>query len=322
MWCVARALSLLLLISLPAFGQENGRAALVGVLLVNAAANPEPVVPLLRQGLAELGYVEGRNLRLDFRFAEGHAERFPALAEALTEERAAVIVALGDSATRAAQQATRTIPIVAIADDLVASGLIQSMAIPGGNTTGVSILATELDAKKLEILKQIVPAARRFALLRDPASSNEARVDTIAEMARTLGIELQTVDVESPADFAAAFASFRESGAEGLDILASPLLANFQRELGRLALEYKLPAICQFREMAEAGCLASYGVKRPEMYAMVAAYIDKVLKGANPGTTVAQQPGAIELVINLKAARKIGIEIPTSVLARADEVIE
>ena len=158
--------------------------------------------------------------------------------------------------------------------------------------------------------------------MRDPASSTEARVNAIAEMARTLGIELQMVDVESPADFAAAFAAFREGGAEGLDILGSPLLANFQRELGRLSLEYKLPAICQFREMAEAGCLASYGVKRPEMHAMVAVYVDKMLKGANPGTIVAQQPGAIELVINLKAARKIGIEIPTSVLARADEVIE
>jgi putative tryptophan/tyrosine transport system substrate-binding protein len=321
--CVARALLLLLLISLPALGQENGRAPLVGVLLVNEAANPGPAVPLLRQGLAGSGYVEGRNLRLDFRFAEGHAERFPELAEALAEEKAAVIVALRDAATRAAQQATRTIPIVAVADDLVASGLIQSMAAaPSGNTTGISIPATELDAKKLELLKQIMPNARRFALLRDLASSTEARLDAISEMARTLGIELQTVDVKSPADFATAFASFREGGAEALDILASPLLANFQRELGRLSLEDKLPAICQFREMAEAGCLASYGVKRPEMYAMVAAYADKMLKGANPGTMVAQQPSAIELVINLKAAHKIGIEIPSAVLARADEVIE
>ena len=129
MWCFARALALLLLISLPALGQDNGRAPLAGVLLVNEAANPGPAVPLLRQGLAGLGYVEGRNLRLDFRFAEGHAERFPALAEALAEERPAVIVALGDAATRAAQQATRTIPIVAVADDLVASGLIHRLAI-------------------------------------------------------------------------------------------------------------------------------------------------------------------------------------------------
>ena len=217
---------------------------------------------------------------------------------------------------------TSTIPIVAIADDLVAAGLVQSMTKPGGNTTGISILATELDAKKVEILKEIVPAARDFALLRDPASSTEARLRAIAEMARALGLELQTVDVESPTDFAAAFATLRTGGAEALDILASPLLANFQRELGRLTLEYKLPAICQFREMVEAGCLASYGVKRQEMYAMLAAYTDKILKGAKPGETVAQQPSAVELVINQKTARKLGIELPRATLARADEVIE
>jgi putative tryptophan/tyrosine transport system substrate-binding protein len=316
------ALALWLCIAPPASAQQTGKAPLVGVLLINAAASPEPVVPLFRNALAALGYVEGRNLRLEFRFAEGQAERFPALAAALVGERPDVVVALGDAATRAAQQATGTIPILAIADDLVAARLIQSMAKPGGNTTGVSILATELDAKKVEILKEIVPAARRFALLRDPASSTEARLGAIADMARALGLELQTVDVSAPADFARAFAVLKNGGAEAVDILASPLLANFQRELARLALEYKLPAICQFREMAEAGCLASYGVKRSEMYAMLAAYTDKMLKGAMPGETVAQQPSTVELVVNLKTARKIGIEIPPAILARADEVIE
>ena len=159
------------------------------------------------------------------------------------------------------------------------------MARPGGNTTGVSILATELDAKKLEILKEIAPAARHFGLLRDPASSFPARL-------------------------------------EAIDILASPMLANFQQELVRLSLEYKLPAICQFREMVEAGCLASYGVKRPEMYALLAAFVDKMLRGARPSETVAQQPAAVELVINRKTARAIGIEVPPAILARADEVIE
>jgi len=292
------------------------------VLLINTAANPEPARSLFRDALAALGYVDRRNLRLEFRFAEGQAERFPALAEALVRDRPDVIVGLGDAATRAAQQATRTIPIVAIADDLVASGFIQSLARPGGNTTGVSILATELDAKKIEILREIVPAARRFGLLRDPASSNEARLEAITKVAGRLGLELQTVDVASPADFAAAFARLQTGGAEALDILASALLANFQRQLARLSLEHKLPAICQFREMAEGGCLASYGVKRPEMYAMLAAYTEKMLKGAKPGETVAQQPTAIELVINQKTARKLGIEIPPAILARADEVIE
>ncbi len=319
---IAAILALWLCIALPAWAQEAGKAPLVGVLLINTAADPEPVASLFRNALAALGYVDGRNLRLEFHFAEGHADRFPALAEVLVRDRPAVIAALGDAAVRAAQQATRTIPIVAIADDLVAAGLIQSMAKPGGNTTGVSILATELDAKKLEILKEIVPAARRFGLLRDPAGSTEARLQAIAAVAYALGLELQTVDVATTADFAAAFASFRDGGAEALDILASPLLANFQRELARLSLEYKLPAICQFREMVEAGCLASYGVKRSEMYAMLAAYTDKMLKGAKPGETVARQPSAVELVINQKTARKMGIEIPPAILARADEVIE
>jgi putative tryptophan/tyrosine transport system substrate-binding protein len=314
------ALSLCLMSS--AAAQEAAKAPLVGVLLINTAANPEPVVPLFRDALAARGYVDGRNLRLEFRFAEGHSERFPALADALVGDKPAVIVALGDAATRAAQEVTRTIPIVAIADDLVAAGLIQSMARPGGNTTGVSILATELDAKKVEILKEIVPTAQHFGLLQDPASSTEARLRTIADTARALGLELQTVDVESPADFAAAFATLQAGGAEALDILASALLANFQRDLARLALEYKLPAICQFREMVEAGCLVSYGVTRPEMYAMLAAYTDKMLKGAKPGETVAQQPSAVELVINQKTAQKLGIEIPHAILARADEVID
>jgi putative tryptophan/tyrosine transport system substrate-binding protein len=319
---LACALALSLCLMSSAVAQEAAKAPLVGVLLINAAASPEPVVPLFRDALAALGYVDGRNLRLEFRFAEGQAKRFPALAGALVGERPDVVVALGDAATRAAQEVTRTIPIVAIADDLVAAGLIQSMARPGGNTTGVSILATELDAKKVEILKEIVPTAQHFGLLQDPASRTEARLRAIADMARALGLELQTVDVESPADFAAAFATLRAGGAEALDILASALLANFQRDLARLALEYKLPAICQFREMVEAGCLVSYGVTRPEMYAMLAAYTDKMLKGAKPGETVAQQPSAVELVINQKTAQKIGIEIPPAVLARADEVIE
>jgi putative tryptophan/tyrosine transport system substrate-binding protein len=319
---LACALALLLGLASPASAQQAEKIPLVGVLLINTAANPEPVVPLFRDALAALGYVEGRNLRLEFRFAEGHAERFPALADALVGDKPQVIVALGDAAVRAAQQATRTIPIVAAADDLVVDGLIQSMAKPGGNTTGISILATELDAKKVEILKEIMPAAQHFALLRDPASSTEARLQAITEVARALGLELQAVDVESPADFAAAFAAFQNGGAEAVDILASPLLANFQRELSRLTLEYKLPAICQFREMVEAGCLASYGVRRPEMYTMLAAYTDKMLKGAKPGETVAQEPSAVELVINQKTARKLGIELPPAILARADEVIE
>jgi len=314
-----------LVVLLCAVGVGSAQAAnvpLIGVLLINKATNPQPVVPLIRNALAALGYAEDHNLRLDFRFAEANAERFPALAEELVGDKATVIITLGDAATHAAQQATRTIPIVAIADDLVGAGLIDSMAKPGGNTTGISILATELDAKKLEILKEIVPSVRRLGVLRDPASIFPGRTEAIVEAGRSLGVELQTVDASSPADFDAAFALFHAGGVGGIDILASPMLANSPEELAELSIRYKLPAICQFREMVAAGCLASYGVKRAEMYAMLAGYIDKMLKGARPGETVARQPTALELVINRKTARKLGVEISPAILARADEVIE
>jgi hypothetical protein len=183
---LAAILALWLCTAVSALAQDAGKTPLVSVLMINTPANAEPIASLFRNALAALGYVEGRNLRLDFRFAEGHSERFPALAEALVRDKAVVIVTLGQAATRAAQQATSTIPIVAVADDLVASGLIASLARPGGNTTGVSILATELDAKKLEILKEIIPAARRFAVLQDAATSIPARQQAMADVARAL----------------------------------------------------------------------------------------------------------------------------------------
>jgi len=247
---------------------------------------------------------------------------FPELARALVADKASVIVALGDPAIRAAQQATHAIPIVAIADDLVASGLISSLARPGGNTTGVSILATELDAKKLEILKQIIPGARRFGVISDPANTVPARRQAIADRARTLGVELQIVEVRGAADISPAFTSFRAEGAEAIDILASPLLNGLRKELGRLSLDYRLPAICQFREAVEAGCLASYGVRLSDAFAMTAALTDKMLKGAHPGDTPAEQPTRLELVINQSAARAIGVDIPAAILDGADEVIE
>jgi len=306
----------------PVFAQDATNLPLVGVLRINTPDTVEPMATQFRTALAALGWVDGRTIRLEYRLAEGHVDRFPELAQALVAENAHVIVALGDPAVRAAQQATRSIPIVAMADDLVASGLIASLARPGGNTTGISILATELDAKKLEILKQIIPAARRFGVLSDPANTVPARRQAIADRARTLGVELQTVEVHGAADIAPAFASFRAEGAEAIDILASPLLNALRNELGRLSLDYRLPAICQFREAVEAGCLASYGVRLSDAFAMVAALTDKMLKGAQPGETPAEQPTRVELVINQHVARAIGIDIPAVILDGADEVIE
>ena len=306
----------------PVFAQDAANLPLVGVLRINTPDTVEPMATLFGTALAALGWVDGRTVRLEYRLAEGHVDRFPELAQALVAENARVIVALGDPAVRAAQQATRSIPIVAMADDLVASGLIASLARPGGNTTGISILATELDAKKLEILKQIIPAARRFGVLSDPANTVPARRQAIADRARTLGVELQTVEVHGAADIAPAFASFRAEGAEAIDILASPLLNALRNELGRLSLDYRLPAICQFREAVEAGCLASYGVRLSDAFVMIATLTDKMLKGAQPGETPAEQPTRVELAINQRVARAIGIEISPAILDGADEVIE
>ena len=306
----------------PVFAQDATNLPLVGVLRINGPDTVEPMATQFRAALAALGRVDGRTIRLEYRLAEGHVDRFPELAQALVGENARVIVALGDPAIRAAQQATRSIPIVAMADDLVASGLIASLARPGGNTTGISILATELDAKKLEILKQIIPAARRFGVLSDPANTVPARRQAITDRARTLGVELQTVDVQGAADIAPAFASFRAEGAEAIDILASPLLNGLRKDLGRLSLDYRLPAICQFREAVEVGCLASYGVRLSDALAMTAALTEKMLKGGQPGDTPAEQPTRFELVINHHVARSIGIEISPAILDGADEVIE
>ncbi len=318
---VAAAFALWLCAAMPAFAQNRENLPVIGILRMNTADTAEPFATGFKDALAAVGLVDGRNIRLEVRYAEGDVERLPELAQSLVRAKASVIVALGAPAIRAAQQATSTIPIVANSE-LLSSGLIASLAKPGGNTTGVSMLVAELDAKRLEILKEIVPSGRRFALLSVPETKVPAQVQAIADVAHALGVELQTVDIHVPADLAPAFASFRAGGAEAINVLSSPVLFGAREKLGRLSLTYKLPAICEWREMAEAGCVASYGYRQSEGYAMLAALIDKVLKGARPGETPAQQPTRFELVINRKVARAIGIEIPPAILARADEVIE
>jgi putative ABC transport system substrate-binding protein len=314
-------LALGLCAAVPAFGQNSGNLPLVGVLRINTADTVEPTATGFKEALAALGLVDGRNIRLEVRLAEGHAERLPDLAQSLVQAKASVIVVFGAPAIRAVQRATSTIPIVANGD-LLSEGLIASLARPSGNTTGVNILNTELDAKRLEVLTQIVPSGRRFAVLRDPAFSFPAQMQAIADAGHALGVKLQVIDVRGPADLAPAFASCRVSGVEAINVLTSPMLFSSRAEVGRLALTYKLPATCEWREMAEVGCLASYGTRLSEGWAMLAALTDKMLKGAPPGETPTQQPTRFELAINLKVARAIGIEIPRAVLGRADEVIE
>jgi putative tryptophan/tyrosine transport system substrate-binding protein len=315
----AAALAVWLCTAVAALAQDAPRLPLVGVLQV---INVEPSMTMLRDALTALGYIDGKTFRLDFRFADGDPARLPELARALVRDEPTVIVASGDAAIRAAQAATHTIPIVANANDLVASGLIASLARPGGNITGVSMLITELDAKRLEILKEILPSARRIGVLNDPAISGTAGLQAIADTARAQSISLLTVDVRKPAEIPSAVESLRDGAVEGVNIMSSPLFYGFREQLGGLFLAHRLAAICEWREMAASGCLASYGTTVRELQAMKAAQIDKMLKGASPADTPVQQPTKFELVLNLKVAREIGVEIPATMLARADEVIE
>jgi ABC-type uncharacterized transport system substrate-binding protein len=319
---IALALTLWLCVAAPVFAQNAGNLPLVGVLRIDTPATLPLTSGLLREALAALGDVDGSTIRLDFRLAEGDAGRFPELAAALVRDKPSVIVASGLTAARAAQAATHTIPIVAINNDLVASGLIASLAKPGGNITGVSLLIPELDAKRLEVLTELVPSGRRFGVLNDPATSGPPGLQALAVTARARGVELLTVNVHASEEFAPALASLRAGGAEGVNILSSPLFNSHRDQIGPLLVQHRLPAICEWREMTASGCLASYGTTLRELYAMEAELIDKMLKGVPPANTPAQQPTRFELVLNLKAAREIGVEIPLAILGRADEVIE
>jgi putative ABC transport system substrate-binding protein len=233
-----------------------------------------------------------------------------------------VILAFGEEAGRAVQGATKTIPIVCVGDDLVNSGLAASLAKPGSNMTGVSILATELDAKKIEVLKELLPGAKRFGILNDPTTSGQARPQKMAETARYVGIELQTIDIHGPGDLEAAFRALRAGGAEGVNIVASAMLNALRKRVGELSLATKIPAICQFRGAVEAGCLASYGITIADLYALSADQLARLLRGAAPADLPVIQPDKFELVISLKTAKALGLTVAPMLLGRADEVIE
>jgi putative tryptophan/tyrosine transport system substrate-binding protein len=256
------------------------------------------------------------------RLAEGKLDRLRKLAETLVRDGAAVIYASGEPAGRAAQAATNTLPVVCVGDDLVNSGLAVSLAKPGRNITGVSILATELDAKKIQVLKELRPEAKRFGILNDPATSGGDRPLAMAETARRLGVELQTIDVRGPDDLASAFHAFQAGGADGVNVVASAMLNSLRQQIGELSLASKIPAICQFRAGVEVGCLASYGITIEHLYALSADQIARILTGMKPADLPVQQPTKFELVISLKAAKALALTVPQSLLDRADQVIE
>jgi putative ABC transport system substrate-binding protein len=303
---------------------EAQRAATVyriGVLYPGGSAPLSPRLEAFRQGLREAGYVEGTNISIEIRYADGKADRLATMAAQLVQQEVGVIATSGDLATRVAQQATTTIPIVAFTDDLVGAGLVASHARPGGNITGISILSAELNVKRLEILKEVSPGSSRLAVLWDPAAGT-AQLKALEAASRALGIQLLTLEVRGPDDLDGAFKIAHKERARALNVLASPLLASYSQRIVALAAKSRLPAIYQWREHAEAGGLMSYGPILLETWRQTGLLVGKVLRGAKPADLPVEQPTKFELVINLKTAKALGLTIPPSVLGRADQVIE
>ena len=306
--------------------QQAAKIARIGFLGANVAASPH-IQQAFLQGLRDLGYVEGRNVVIESRSAEGKLERLPALAAELVALKVDVIVAGGTSQVRAAQQATRTIPIVfAISLDPVTDGFVTSLARPGGNVTGLSLLAPQLVAKRLELLTQAVPGVSRVAVLWHPgAFGDRTEKDMLKEVevaARGLAVRLQYLEARRPDDFDRAFSEMTRARAGALIVLPSPMFLGERRRLADLAAQNRLPAVYPFRESVDAGGLMSYGPDFVDLFRRAATYVDRILKGTKPGDLPVEQPTKFQLLINLKAARALGLTIPPSVLARADEVVE
>jgi len=316
----------LLVSPLAAEAQQAGRIPRVGVLATRTAGDAR--LEGLLQGLRELGYVEGRNLLVEYRDAEGKTERFPALAAELVLLKCDVIVTTGGTlAAQAAKQATTTLPIVfASVGDAVAEGLVTSLARPGGNVTGLTVAATELVSKSLEVIKQAVPGVKRVAILFKPDampdSAKKERLKAADVAARALGLRLQIVEARGAEDFDRAFSDMTRARADALAVPATQVFNLERRRLVNLAAKNRLPAVYPNRDFVDAGGLMSYGPNLADMARRAASYVDKILKGAKPADLPVEQPTRFELVINLKTAKALGLTIPPSVLGRADEVIQ
>ncbi len=290
--------------------------------LLRTGSPPDPFVESFRQALRDLGYLEGQNIVIEYRWAEGRVDRFPELAADLVRLNVDVIVAGGFPATRAAKQATTSIPIVMSATtDPVASGFIASLARPGGNITGSATLLSELAAKRLELLKEVLPKVSRVAVLYDPAG-DPIQLRESQAAARRLKVRLQVLEARVPEDLEGALKGARKGRAAALSVLASAFLSSQRARIVDLAAKDRLPAIYEHREFVETGGLISYGPNFRDLFRRAAAYMDKILKGAKPADLPVEQPTRFELVINLKTAKALGLTFPPSVLVRADQVIQ
>jgi len=305
--------------------QQSGKVYRIGYLSAPSRASVEQVLQAFLRALRELGWIEGQNLVIEYRWAEGKIERLPDLAAELVRQKVELIVAPAASAALAAKKATSSIPIVMMFPiDPVEQGLVASLSRPGGNVTGTTYApASAIFGKQLQILKEAIPRASRVAILWNPADASfAAQMKEVETAARSLGIRLQHVEARGPEDFDSAFAALARERAEALLLGGSSTFLVHRTRIAELAVKSRLPTMNTFREMAEAGGLMAYGVNMTDFIGRSAVYVDKILKGANPADLAVEQPTKFELVINLKTAKALGLTIPPSVLGRADHVIE
>jgi putative tryptophan/tyrosine transport system substrate-binding protein len=322
--CIGLLITLLSLLAVPlAAEQQPQTIPRIGFLAVTSLSAIAARVEAFRQGLRELGNVEGKNMVIEYRSAEGHGDRAPALAAELVRLKVEVIVTAGPMDTRTAKHATSTIPIVMTWDqDPVGSGFVASLARPGGNVTGLSSLVPEISGKHLELLTHIVPRLARVAFLGNATEPGNAQAVSATEAAaRALGVQLQYYDLLAPEDIEPAFRAASQGGAQAVLVLTSPVVTAQLKQVVNLALTHHLPAIYYRGQYAEAGGLMSYGVSQHDLDRRAATYVHKILQGTKPADLPVEQPMKFELVINLKTAQVLGLTIPPTLLFQADELI-
>ncbi len=314
----------LLMAPLAADAQQPAKVPRIGLLSPFSPSDAALWHQAFRQGLRDLGWVEGKNVSIEYRYAEGRTDRLPDLAADLVRLKVDIIVVSVTTDALSAKKATGTIPIVmASVGDPVASGLVASLARPGGNITGLSQIAPELVGKRLELLKEIVPKLSRVAVLWRPEADSSPLAWKESQLpARALGLQLHSMEVRSSDDFDKAFEDATRARAGALAVTPDPLFVRNLKRIAALAAKSRLPSIFHLREFADSGGLLTYGVDRSDMFRRAATYVDKILKGAKPGDLPVEQPTKFELVINLKTAKALGLTIPQSVLMRVDEVIQ
>jgi putative ABC transport system substrate-binding protein len=293
----------------------------IGVLWPGASPPAPPRMESFRQALRQLGFIEGHNVAIELRYAREGLRQLPDLAAELIRMKVNVLATFGDLTPKIARQATETLPIVAISDDILGAGLVPSLSRPGGNITGLTIMSPELSAKRLQMLKDMVPGVARVAALWDP-TTGASQVSITERTAQSLNLNLQVLEVRRRDDLSAAFRAARDGRADAINVFSSPFLASLFREIIDLSAEFRFPAIYQWREHVEAGGLLSYGPSLAAMFRQAATIVVKIVKGANPADLPVEQPTKFELAVNSRTAKALGLAIPPSVLVLADEVIE